>query len=265
MGADLDPQFRSMPIVLTETTLPPTDEKPLDKEMHVETAYQKRPDLKAQLQSLDIDDLNYRSVKNRMLPNLSLIGGYTSAGVGGNVYETIPGSNVRLLIPGGVGDSLSQVFNFNFPTYFTGINLTLPIRDRAASADLANAVVSKRLNSLRARNLEQVIRQEVLNAVTQVESARAGVRLAQVALEFSTKNREAEQKRYDLGVTQLFFLLDAQQQETRAQADLVTASVTVPPPVAEPAAHHWHAAGRARRSDTIGPIGPYPRSLRPSR
>jgi outer membrane protein TolC len=232
MGADLDPQYRNMAIVLTETTLPPTDEKPLDKELYVETAFQKRPDLKSQLQAIDINDLQHRSAKNRLLPALALTGAYASQGVGGNVFErtdVFTGDGTRSqvinMIPGGLGDSLSQVFHFNFPIYSVGINLRLPIRDRATTAELANAVVNKRIEALRARQIEQQIRLEVLNAVTQVESARAAVKLAQVALDFSQKNREAEQKRYDLGVTTLFFLLDAQQQETRAQAALVTESV----------------------------------------
>jgi outer membrane protein TolC len=233
MGADLDPQYRNMPIVLTETTLPPTDEKPLDKEMYVETAFQKRPDLKSQLQAIDINDLQHRSAKNRLLPDLALTGLYASQGVGGNVFQrsdVFSGDGTRSqivsVVPGGLGDSLSQVFQFNFPVYSFGLQLRLPIRDRATTAELANAVVNKRIEALRARQLEQTIRQEVLNAVTQVESARAAVRLAQVALDFSQKNREAEQKRYDLGVTTLFFLLDAQQQETRAQAAVVTESVS---------------------------------------
>jgi outer membrane protein len=134
-------------------------------------------------------------------------------------------SSIVSMVPGGIGDSLSQVFQFNFPVYSFGLQLRLPIRDRATTAELANAVVNKRIEALRARQIEQQIRLEVLNAVTQVESARAAVKLAQVALDFSQKNREAEQKRYDLGVTTLFFLLESQQQETRAQAALVTESV----------------------------------------
>ena len=53
--------------------------------------------------------------------------------------------------------------------------MSLPIRNRAASADYADAIVNKRLDTLRLRNLQQQIRQEVLNAVSQVENSRASV------------------------------------------------------------------------------------------
>ncbi len=230
MGADVEAEYRNMPIVLTENVAPPQDEKPLDKEYFVETAFRMRPDLKSQLQALDIDDLTYRTAKNRLTPDLALTGAYTGSGRGGNFIPRTNnlGSGVTLatqLVPGGIGDALNQVFAFDFPTYAMGLSLRLPLRDRAGQADLADAVLSKRLNSLRARSLEQNIRVDVLNAVTRVESSRAGVRQSQITVNFGQQRLDAEQKRYDLGVTTIFFVLDATQFLLNAQADLVTQSV----------------------------------------
>ena len=230
MGADVDVQYRNMAIVLTENVAPPQDDKPLDKEYFVETAFRMRPDLKAQLQALDIDDLSYRTAKNRLTPDLALTGAYTGSGRGGNFIPRVnnlgSGVNVTsLLVPGGITDALNQVFAFDFPTYAMGLALRLPLRDRAGQADLADAVLSKRLDSLRARSLEQNIRVDVLNAVTRVESSRAGVRQSQITVNFAQQRLDAEQKRYDLGVTTIFFVLDATQFLFNAQADLVTQSV----------------------------------------
>ena len=58
--------------------------------------------------------------------------------------------------------------------------------------------------------VEQQIRLDVLNAVTQVESSRASVKLAEIAVDFAQKRVEADQKTYDLGVINIFFLLSAQ-------------------------------------------------------
>ena len=51
------------------------------------------------------------------------------------------------------------------------------------------------------------------------------MKLAQVRLDFSQKRVEAEQKRYDLGVTTIFFVIQAQNDLVSAQADLVQQSV----------------------------------------
>jgi outer membrane protein TolC len=221
IGADLDPDFRDMPIVLTEPVVPQEAEEPIDKEMMVELALRQRPDLRSALTSLEIDDLNYQSAKNFLKPDLSLTMSYSAAGLGGTFFEPLGGGAFRP-IPGGLGDALNQVFGFNFPTYGFALSLRLPIRDRASVANLADAAVSKRLNSLRARQVEQQIRLEVLNAVNNVESSRARLKLAQLSVDFAQKRLDAEQKKYDLGVTTIFFLLDAQNRLAEAQSQLVT-------------------------------------------
>ena len=232
MGADLDPAFRAMPIVLTETVLPPSDDQHYDKEMLVQEALQRRPDLKSALENINADDYTIKQARNNLLPDLSLVGNYLSAGRGGPFYRRTnvfagDGTQTAIVsvIPGGFGDALSQMWGFNYPTYGLGLTLRLPIRDRAVSASLADAAVSRRLNMLRARNTEQTIRLEVLNAITQVENSRASVKQSQIALDFSQKRVEAEQKRYDLGVTTIFFVINAQNDLVRAQADLVQQSV----------------------------------------
>lgn len=232
MGADLDSQYRNMAISLTETVLPPSDERPFDKEQIVQTAIQKRPDLRAAHTSIEADDLTLRQTKNSLLPNLSLTGQYSSNGRGGPFYQRTnifdgdgTQSTIVNVIPGGLGDALSQTFNFSYPTYGLGLTLQLPIRDRRAQADFADAVVNRRLDTLRVRMTEQNIRLDVLNAVNQVENSRASVKLAQVRLDFSQKRVEAEQKRYDLGVTTIFFVIQAQNDLVSAQADLVQQSV----------------------------------------
>ena len=70
--------------------------------------------------------------------------------------------------------------------------------------------MGKKLDALSARTQEQTIRQEVLQAVSQVESSKASVKLAIVNRDLARKQLDAEQKKYDLGVQQIFFVLDAQ-------------------------------------------------------
>lgn len=232
IGADLDPDIRKLPVVLTETVLPPLGTAEIDKEAAVERALMLRPDLKAQLQSLDVDDLRIKSTSNAMRPDLSLTMGYTSQGRGGDFFQrenvfTEFGRTQAVVrtIPGGIGDALDQMFGFNFPVYTFGLQLRLPIRDRRAAADLADALVQKRTDALRARSVEQNIRLEVLNAVNQVESSKAAVELARVARDLARKDLDAEQKRYELGTSILTFLLQAQARLVTAESRLLQESI----------------------------------------
>jgi outer membrane protein len=227
IGADLDPEVRKMPVVLTEDVAPEVSVT-LDPEMEVEKAYRMRPDMKSAMQSLDVDDLSIKSARNSMLPDVSLTGGYTAQGRGGPFYQrtnvfTDAGSNtVVSVIPGGFGDALSQMFNFGYPVWSFGLNLRLPIRNRAAAADLADALVARRRDTLTVRSVSQQIRLDVLNAVSQVESSKEAVRLSTVARDYAQKTLDAEKKKYELGTSQLFFVLQAENNLVNAESNLVT-------------------------------------------
>ena len=230
IGADLDPQFRHIAIQLTESLTPPLDSAAIDAESAVEAALVSRPDLRAAIQNLDVDDLGIKQAANAMKPDLSLTGRYVSQGRGGDYYtrdSSLGGSTTNpMMIPGGFGDALNMMFGFGFPIYELGVTLRLPIRDRAAAANMADAQVAKRRDTLTARSLEQTVRLDVLNAVNQVESSKASVKLATVARDFAQKRLDAEQKKYDLGTSQIFFVLQAQTDRVNAESSLVRETVT---------------------------------------
>ena len=222
IAVDLDPDVRNFPVVLTEPVLPPTDTKAFDKEAIVTEALSLRPDLKATRQDVLNDDLFVRAAANNLRPDLSIFGNYTSQGIGGFKLAArgLPA------VPGGFPDALSQTFGFGFPVFGAGIQLRLPLRDRRAAADYSDSVVAKRADLLNERQVTQQVRLDVLNAINLVENSRASVELAKIAADFAQKRVEAEQKKYDLGTTTLFFVLAAQQDLSQAQSDLVTQSVT---------------------------------------
>ena len=75
------------------------------------------------------------------------------------------------------------------------------------------------------RSLEQDIRLEVLNAITGVELSKAAIQQAAVALDFSQKRLDAEQQKYDLGVSTAFIVLDAQDDLVQSESDLLQESI----------------------------------------
>ena len=231
IGADLDPRFRAIPIELTESLLPPYDDERLDREGLIETAYQKRRDMEAAVQSLSIDDMTFELRRNALLPDVSMVTTYRSSGRGGRLLERSnvfsndgSGGDIVSTVPGGLGDALGQVFRLGYPTYAVSLNVAFPIRDRRGVADLADAAVTKRLDALRLRALQQQIRLDVSNAASRVEASRDALKLSQVAVDFARKRVDAEQRKFELGATTIFFLLDAQNSHTRAEADLVVLS-----------------------------------------
>ncbi|HXA49877.1 MAG TPA: TolC family protein [Candidatus Acidoferrum sp.] len=233
MGADLDPEVRKLPILLTETVEVPLDSLQVDRDATIEKAMASRPDLKVAVQNLDADELRIQQSRNALLPSLALLGNYSSTGRGGIFYPrstTLTPSQIAaglvptpvVPVPGGLTDAFNQLFGFGYSSYQLGLRLNFPIKSRAASADMADSVVRKRQDTLTLRTTQQQIRLDILNAATNVESSKESVKLAKVALEFAQKNLDAANKKYELGTGLQLDVSNAQDRLVSAESSVVT-------------------------------------------
>ena len=218
IGADLDPEIAKLGLDLAEPIDVP-QAAPFDKAATVGNALKKRQDLRALGLVLATDDLQIRQVSENLRPDLSLGMSYASSGIGGTFYSN------GVAYPGGVGDALSQLFGFSYPTYSASLTLRLPLRDRRTSADLADSLVNKKIDTYRVKSQEQNVRLQVLNSIDQVENSKASVQLARVALDLAQKRVDADQKRYELGTTTIFFVLASQNDLAVAAGVLVREQV----------------------------------------
>jgi outer membrane protein TolC len=223
MGADLDPAIRRLPIELTEAVAPPEDTTVLDREALVQKALSNRPDLARALLTLQSDDLNLKQSINNTRPQLTFTGSYSGSGTSGTRYAL--GSPIPISV-GGFTDALGTAFARENPRYSFGLNLNLPLRDRAATANLANSLLTKKSDTLALRRTEQQIRLDVLNAVTALESSREQVKLAKIQRDLAKQDQESWQKKFDLGTTEMYFVLDAQNRLANAETSLSSAYIT---------------------------------------
>jgi len=212
LGATVDPFLRALDLDLTEVPAREEELLTIDAATALKEALDARPELEAQRQLLANDDTSIRLAHNDLLPDLRLSGNYSGSGVDGRPT-------------GGLGDSLNQVFTFGFPTYGVSLNLNLPIRNRAAQADLGNALVSRRRNLYGERQLREQITLEVANAVHALEQAKLSLAASRESLDLSRKNLTAEQRKYELGSEQVFFVLEAQTEVAQAEATVLDAEV----------------------------------------
>jgi outer membrane protein TolC len=231
MGADLDPDVRTLPIVLTESVdLGPAESITPDREQAVAKAQLNHPAIRQALQKLDSDDLGIQSARNGLLPNLALSMFYQSNGTGGNFdpsRSTLLGGGPAIVIPGGIGDALSQMFGFGYPTYFGSLTLTLPIRNRTATAAMSTAMIQKKTDALTLRNQQQAIRLNILTAITRLDGAKEQLKLAQIQRDFAQKNLDAENTKFQLGTEINQNVINAQQVLVQAESAVVTNQIGV--------------------------------------
>jgi outer membrane protein TolC len=223
MGADLDPAVRLLPLELTEAVAPPEDTTVLDREALVQNALSNRPDLARAILALQLDDLNTKQSVNNLRPQLTLTGSYSATGTSGTFYSS---GNLVPISTGGFYDALGIAFDRQNPTYVFGLILNLPLHDRGAAANLANSLLAKKSDTLSVRRTEQQVRLDVLNAVTALESSREQVKLAVVFRDLAKQDQESWQKKFDLGTTEMYFVLDAQNRLVNAESSLSNAYIT---------------------------------------
>jgi outer membrane protein len=222
IAADRDPVLNAIDLSLTEKPEPPETLLEMDIATALSLAVANRPELEAVRQQLSADAIMIRLAHNNLRPDLELVGSYSPTGLGGNSYDltTVPPT---LLATGGLADSLSQLFAFKYPTYGASLTLTLPIKNHAAEADLADATVSQKNDQYREAREIQSITLEVKNAVHLLEQGKLSLEAAKVSENLARKSLQAEQRKYQLGGSTVFFVLDAQTQLANAEFALAQA------------------------------------------
>jgi outer membrane protein TolC len=133
---------------------------------------------------------------------------------------------------GGLGDAYQVMKNFDFPNYGIRFDLTIPIRNRSAQADNTRALLEQRQSETRLRQLQNGVVVEVRNAQIALEQNRARVAAAQKSRELQERTLDAEQKKYQLGASTIFLVIQAQRDlaqarsvEVRALTDLMKAKI----------------------------------------
>jgi outer membrane protein len=217
IAADIDPATRVLDLDLTDRPEPVGELLNIDIPTALARAFANRPELEAANQQLAIDELSVRLAHNNLKPDLEVSGFYLGNGLNG--YQ--PG-----VASTGIGTSLSQSFRFVFPAYGATLSLALPIKNHSAEANLADALVSRRHDQYQERETSQSITLDVTSAVHALEAAKLGMEAAKVAVDLAKETLHADERKYELGTEQIFFVLDAQTQLAQAELNLIQSQVS---------------------------------------
>jgi outer membrane protein len=216
IGADLDPATRVLDLEMTDRPEPVSALPNVDIPTALARAVANRPELEAVHQQIAVDELSIRLAHNGLKPDLELSGFYSGNGLAGN--DPAVGNT-------GLGTTLSQSFRFTFPAYGASLSLTLPVRNHNAEANLADSLVSRRHDQYQERETNQSITLEVTTAVHSLEAAKLGMEAAKVAVDLARETLHADERKYELGTEQIFFVLDAQTQLALAELSLIQSQV----------------------------------------
>lgn len=229
---NLNDALGAVSVVPTDTMTVSSEVLPPAEEL-VKTALQQSPDIQNSLIDLQNRDLTRRTARNAMKPSLDLLGFYGASSLAGTtnpaatcavnpqLFGCIPAGSVPA--GSGYGTAVSNLFDNSAPDKGVALQLNIPLRNRAAQADQIRSELEYRQAQMRLQQLQNTIGISVRNAAYAVQQNKAGIAAAQAARDLALQSLDAEQKKYALGASTSYLVLQASRDEAQAESNLVAA------------------------------------------
>ena len=213
--------LRGIHIVPTDTLTIPEKEEVRPLQDQVAEAVARRPDLGQARLQVDNSLIGLEGSRNAVRPEVDLVGIVQNNGLAGAATGYLSGTNLPLI--GGYGSALGQALAHDYPTYGIGVQLTLPIRNRVAEADLARDELQVKQSQIRMQQLQNQASLEVEDALIAMRRARASWEAAVQARKYQQESLEAEQTRFEVGASTAFFVIQYESLLAQARSTEVAA------------------------------------------
>jgi HAE1 family hydrophobic/amphiphilic exporter-1 len=197
--------------IQTADLVPPLGPVP-DVDAAVRNALNMRTDLQRSKQVIANNETALALAKNGLLPDVRVNATYAANGLGGT--EVIRSGGFPGTIVGqdftAYGDVLRQLFVNDYPTWAVGFSLSYPLGRSNEEANHARASLEREQSVARLRSSELKVVREVRQAGMQLEQNRQRIETTRLARELSEQRLDAEQKRFEVGMSTNFNVIQAQ-------------------------------------------------------
>ena len=208
---------------INPTDQPRVEATPVDLQEAVRAALEQRTDVSRARRQLDMNEATLDNLRNSTLPALDLIGSYQLTGQGGprlvpagNSFEDIFGG-VGGIIPGGYRDALHNIANADYPIWSIQLQMTYPLGRSADQAAYERGRLELQQNRAQIRRIELRIASEVTNAALRIASIRERIEAATASRELAEEQLQAEESKFEVGLSTNFFVLQSQRDLATAQ------------------------------------------------
>ena len=220
-----DPALAEMPVIPLDLmgTPDPNATQPIDQ--LIAEAEKNRPDVSEDQIAMQIAQNNLKTIKNELLPKLSLYGQFIGAGFGGqpNPVCALGADECSTTLPGGFPGAFEDTFNYSSPEYQVGFQLSVTLRNRLAKADQFRAVLDYRQRELTFEQSKKSILLDVRNSAYALQQAQARVTAAQKARDLAQKTFDIARQEQKLGAMSTYDTLTAEQALAVSESALVIA------------------------------------------
>ena len=187
-------------------------------EQLVQQALAKRIEIAQDKINIDSQQINLKAIRNGLKPTLQLFGELTNNGLAGSANYLAPGTVAPTYLTGGAGTLFGEILRRDYPNYSAGVSLNIPLRNRAAKSDYVTSALEERQAELSLQKAVNQVRVDVQNALIGLRQARVRFDSAVKARILQQQTLDADRKKYTLGASTVFQVVQDQQTLAAAQS-----------------------------------------------
>ncbi len=235
-----DPALAGADVIPTSTMEVPENEQIQPTEELVNDALRHRAELVESRIQLNSQQISNKALRSGLLPTLDAFAYYGGSGLGGsqnpaNICQVPdqqfcasntpnPALSQFPLTPGtSYASTLNQLVNSTAPDKGIGLQLNIPLRNRAAEAVQVRGELEYRQAQMALQQTENRVSIEVRQAQFAVEQNQASVASAKAATEYAQQSLDAEQKKYQFGTSTTTAVLQTRSALATAESTLMSA------------------------------------------
>ncbi len=228
-----DPMLAAAPVIPTDTLRPNEQYEVRPVEELIQEALQARPEIASARIQLTNYEISRKSLRNALLPTLDVFAFYGASGLAGPQNPEIPTCPVTNifgecyqpgLVPTTYGTAFSNMFNSSAPDKGIGVNLNIPLRNRAAQANQVRSELEYRQQQVALQQMENTITLQVRQAQFGLQNNYAALQAAIAARDYAKENLDAEQKKFSYGASTPTLVLQASSNLTQAESNVLNSA-----------------------------------------
>jgi len=212
------PELADVHVVPLDTIQVPTQEEQQTIDNLVQEALTKRIEIAQDKINIDSQQINLRAIRNGLKPTLQLFAELTNNGLAGSANYLAPGTVAPSFLTGGTGTLFEEILHRNYPNYSAGVSLNIPLRNRAAQSDYVTSALEERQAELSLQKAVNQVRVDVQNAMIGLRQARVRYDSAVKARILQQQTLDADRKKYTLGASTVFQVVQDEQTLAAAQS-----------------------------------------------
>jgi HAE1 family hydrophobic/amphiphilic exporter-1 len=191
----------------------------VDVDAAVRNALGSRTDLITTRKQIESTDISIRYFRNQSMPDVNAVVNYSAIGLAGTNFQLTDEfpprrqSETRRAYWGALGD----VFGSDFPTWSVQLQVNYPIGASNAEANLARARLQNTQAQKQLQSSELQVATQVRNFARNVTTNSKRVEATRASRALAEKRLEAEEKKFQAGMTSSFQVIQAQRDLSQAR------------------------------------------------